>query len=125
MKEQSEIAKQELRERNRQYLVWEHLTRNQKEAAKRILAGNYGILQDAGWGFLDKFIIFLKTVGFLEVLNVDGEGYVRRMITVAQLLLTYQMKILMAKQPFQLINPQHYLLLLQSLNRSIVQFLTL
>ena len=94
-KEQSEIAKQELRERNRQYLAWQHLTRNQKEVAKRILDGNYEILQDAGWGFLDKFIIFLKTIGFLEVLNVDGEGYVRRMITVAKLLLTYQMKILL------------------------------
>lgn len=94
-KEQSEIAKQKLRERNRQYLAWQHLSRNQKEVAKRILDGNYEILQDAGWGFLDKFIIFLKTLGFLEVLNVDGEGYVRRMITISKLLMTYQMKILL------------------------------
>ncbi len=94
-KEQSEWAKQELRERNRQYLAWQHLTRNQKEVANRILAGKYEFLKDAGWGFLDKFIIFLKTIGFLEVLNVAGIGYVRRMITVSKLLLTYQVKILL------------------------------
>lgn len=94
-KEQGEMAKEKTRERNRQYLTWQHLSRNQKEVVKRILAGNYEILRDAGWGFLDKFIIFLKTIGFLEVLNVDGQGYVRRMITIAKLLLTYQMKILL------------------------------
>ena len=94
-KEQGEIAREELRGRNRQYLAWQHLTRNQKEVAKRILAGRYEFLKDAGWGFLDKFMIFLKTVKFLDVLNVAGEGYVRRMITVSKLLLTYQMKILL------------------------------
>ncbi len=93
--EQSEIAKQELRERNRQYLAWEHLSRNQKEVAKRILEGRYEFLKDGGWGFLDKFIIFLETIGFLRVLNVKGKGYQRRMITVSKLLLTYQMKILL------------------------------
>ncbi len=60
-KEQSELAKQKTKERNRRNLAWQHLSRNQKEVAKRILAGNYEILKDAGWGFLDKFIIFLKT----------------------------------------------------------------
>ncbi|MEW6558435.1 MAG: transposase, partial [Elusimicrobiota bacterium] len=94
-KAQGEKALQETREKNRQYLAWQHLTRNQKEVAKRILQGKYEFLKDAGWGFLDKFIIFLKTIGFLEVLNVAGVGYIRRMITVSKLLLTYQMKILL------------------------------
>ncbi|MCG2692927.1 transposase [Candidatus Parcubacteria bacterium] len=94
-KEQSEQAKVKTAEANRKYLAWEHLSRNQKEVAKRILAGNYELLKDSGWGFLDKFVIFLKTIGFLEVLNVDGEGYIRRMITVAKLLLTYQVKVLL------------------------------
>lgn len=94
-KEQSEIAKQELREKNRQYLAWQHLTRNQKEVANRILAGKYEFLKDGGWGFLDKFIIFLKTIGFLKILDVSGEGYERRMITISKLLMTYQMKILL------------------------------
>ena len=81
--------------RNREYLAWRHLTRDQKEVAKRILAGDYQSIDVGGWGFLDKFVIFLKTIGFLECLDVAGEGYVRRMITIAKLLLTYQIKILM------------------------------
>lgn len=82
--------------RNREYLAWRHLTRDQKEVAKRILAGDYQRAgTSGGWGFLDRFVIFLKAIGFLECLNVAGEGYVRRMITIAQLLLTYQVKILM------------------------------
>lgn len=81
--------------RNRPYLAWNHLTRNQKEVAQRIMAGNYRLVRHGGWGFLDKFLIFLKTVGFLECLDVAGEGYTRRMITVSKLLLTYQIKILM------------------------------
>ena len=82
--------------RNRRYIAWNHLTRNQQEVAKRIMAGDYRRIGAAGgWGFLDKFLIFLKTIGFLECLDVAGEGYARRMITIAKLLLTYQMKILM------------------------------
>jgi len=41
-------------------------------------------------------MIFLNTIGFLKVLEtVDGKGYVRRMIAVSKLLLTYQMKVLL------------------------------
>jgi hypothetical protein len=116
-KEQSEMAKEETREKNRQYLAWQHLTRNQQEVAKRILAGEYEHLQDAGWGFLDKFIIFLKTIGFLGVLDVDGEGYERKMITVAKLLMSYQMKVLlgissMNQVPDMLFNDTGLLMLL-------------
>lgn len=81
--------------RNRQYLAWRHLTRDQKEVARRIVAGNYQMIQHGGWGFLDKFLIFIKTIGFLECLDVAGEGYTRRMVTIAKLLLTYQIKVLM------------------------------
>ncbi|OGR80564.1 MAG: hypothetical protein A3I11_08740 [Elusimicrobia bacterium RIFCSPLOWO2_02_FULL_39_32] len=81
--------------KNRQYLAWRHLTRDQKEVAQRIVKGDYRMIQHGGWGFLDKFLIFIKTIGFLECLDVAGEGYARRMITIAKLLLTYQIKILM------------------------------
>lgn len=53
------------------------------------------MIRGAGWGFLDRFIIFLKTIGYLKVLDVDGKGYARKMITIAKLLLTYNVKILM------------------------------
>lgn len=93
--EQSVRSKEVARQKNRQYLAWEHLTRDQKEVAKRILAGRYEFLKDGGWGFLDKFVIFLKTIGFLGVLDIDGEGYKRRMITVTKLLMSYEMKVLL------------------------------
>jgi hypothetical protein len=82
--------------RNRDYLSWRHLTRNQKEVAQRIWKGDYQkIGPGGGWGFLDRFVVFMKTIGFLECLDVAGDGYVRRMITIAKLLLTYQVKILL------------------------------
>ena len=95
-KEQSELAREESRERHRQHLAWQYLSRNQKEVAEKILEGRYEFLKEAGWGFLDKFMIFLKTIGFLKVLeSVGGKGYVRRMIAISKLLLTYQMKVLL------------------------------
>mgnify|MGYP001593911973 CR=1 FL=1 len=125
-KEQSKWTKEITKEKNHKYLAWQHLDRNQKEVAKRVLAGNYELFQDAGWGFLDKFMIFLKTVKFLEVLNVAGEGYERRMITVAKLLLTYQVKILlglssMNQVPSALFNDTGLLLLLGFTARQIKQ----
>src|SRR3972149_7180651 len=60
--------------RNRPYLAWNHLTRDQKEVAKRIMAGDYRQIRHGGWGFLDKFLIFLKTIGFLQCLDVAGGG---------------------------------------------------
>ena len=92
--EQSELAKERSREKNRKYIEWQHLTRDQKEVAKRIIENNYEFLQGADWGFLDNFIIFLKEIGFLKVLDISGEGYERKMITIAKLLMTYNMKIL-------------------------------
>ena len=58
--------------KNCRYLAWNHLTRNQKEVAQRIMAGDYRRIGPAGWGFLDKFLIFIKTIGFLECLDVAG-----------------------------------------------------
>lgn len=81
--------------RNKKYIAWRHLTRNQQEVANRILEGKYHLVKGAGWGFLDNFLIFLKSINFLACLDVNGEGYVRRMVTIAKLLLTYNVKILM------------------------------
>jgi len=93
-KEQSE----EKQEDNLGRIRWHCLTRNQQEVAKKIIDGNYRFLKVAGWGFLDKFIIFLKSIGFLTVLDVDGKGYARKLITIGKLLLTYEVKILLGIQ---------------------------
>lgn len=81
--------------KNREYIAWNHLTQNQKEVAKRVMAGQYSLLKQGGWGFLDQFFIFLKTIGFWATLNIDGQGFQRRLITIAKLILTYDLKILL------------------------------
>lgn len=62
--------------------------------AKRLAHGEgCDYVHDRSWAFFDRFPIFLKEIGYLETLNLDGEGYARRMITIAELLLTYQGKV--------------------------------
>jgi hypothetical protein len=82
--------------RDRPYVAWKHLTRNQKEVAKRLAHGEgCDYVHDGSWGFFDRFMIFLKGVNYLATLDLDGQGYARKMITIAKLLLTYQARILM------------------------------
>lgn len=94
--------------RERKYIAWRYLTRNQKEVARRLAHGEgCDFVHDGSWGFFDRFMIFLRGVNYLATLNLNGDGYARRMITVAKLLLTYQARILlgidsMNKVPFLL-----------------------
>jgi len=82
--------------RKREYTAWRHLTRNQKEVARRMAHGERcDYIHDGSWGFFDRFMIFLKGVNYLATLDVDGEGYARKMITIAKLLLTYQARVLL------------------------------
>lgn len=82
--------------RERRYAAWKHLTRNQKEVARRLAhGGGCDYVHDGSWGFFDRFMIFLKGINYLTTLNLDGEGYARRMITIAKLLLTYQARVLL------------------------------
>ena len=77
---------------------WKGYTRNQQEVAKRIGAGDYEIITGTGWGFLDRFFIFLFSIGFFSSLEVEGSGFERIMIPLAQLFVTYEMKILLGIQ---------------------------
>ncbi len=89
-------AKRKQESHERKYTAWKHLTRNQKEVARRMAHGERcDYVHDGSWGFFDRFMIFLKGINYLATLNLDGEGYARRMITVAKLLLTYQARILL------------------------------
>jgi len=82
--------------REHPYMVWKHLTRNQKEVAKRLAHGDgCDYVHDGSWGFFDRFMIFLKGVKYLATLDLDGEGYSRKMVTLAKLLLTYQTRVLL------------------------------
>src|SRR4030042_3648526 len=70
--------------RERRYTAWKHLTRNQKEVARRLAHGKGGdYVHDGSWGFFDRFLVFLKGIVYLTTLNLDGEGYARGGSTLA------------------------------------------
>jgi hypothetical protein len=70
-------------------------TRNQKEVVKRLLAGEVNMVGGTGWSFVEPFLAFLGEIGFYEVIQVDGERFVRKMMAVSLLILTYEVKILL------------------------------
>lgn len=70
-------------------------TRNQKEVARRLLAGEVNMVGGTGWSFVEPFLAFLGEIGFYEVIQVDGEGFIRKMMAVSLLILTYEVKVLL------------------------------
>lgn len=70
-------------------------TRNQKEVAKRLLAGEVNMVGGTGWSFVEPFLAFLGEIGFYEVIRIDGERFVRKMMAVSLLILTYEVKVLL------------------------------
>jgi len=70
-------------------------TRSQKEVAKRLLAGEVSMVGGTGWSFVEPFLAFLGEVGFYEVLQIDGERFIRKMMAVSLLILTYEVKVLL------------------------------
>lgn len=70
-------------------------TRNQHEVAKRLLAGEVAMVGGTGWSFVEPFLAFLGEVGFFDLLHVDGEKFVRKMMELSLLLLTYEVKVLL------------------------------
>lgn len=69
-------------------------TRNQKEVAKRLLAGEVSMVGGTGWSFVEPFLAFLGEIGFYEVIQVDGKRFIRKMMAVSLLILTYEVKVL-------------------------------
>jgi hypothetical protein len=77
---------------------WKGYSRDQQEVGKRIGAGDYEMITGTGWGFLDRFFIFLFSIGFFSSLEVEGSGFERIMVPLAKLFMTYEMKILLGIQ---------------------------
>ena len=48
-----------------------------------------------GWSFVEPFLAFLGEIGFYEVIQVEGERFVRKMMAVSLLILTYEVKVLL------------------------------
>jgi len=70
-------------------------TRNQKEVARRLLAGEVNMVGGTGWSFVEPFLAFLGVIGFYEVIQIDGERFIRKMMAVSLLILTYEVKVLL------------------------------
>jgi len=70
-------------------------TRNQKEVARRLLAGEVSMVGGTGWSFVEPFLAFLGEMGFYELIQIDGERFVRKMMAVSLLILTYEVKVLL------------------------------
>ena len=91
-------AKRERRQRTRKgrrYQAWRHLTRDQHEVARRLVAGHIDLVTISGWGFVSSFLAFLDELEFFAVLDLEGKGFHRVLIPIARLVLTYQLKILL------------------------------
>jgi len=63
--------------------------------ARRLSAGQVDLVTLTGWGFVAGFLAFLDKLAYHVLLDLDGQGFVRVMIPIARLILTYQLKILL------------------------------
>ena len=71
------------------------LRRNQDGMAKKLLAGEVPLVCATAWGFVEGLLGFMETIGFWEVLDIEGEGFERKLVSVCQLLATYELKVLL------------------------------
>lgn len=67
-------------------------TRDQTEVARRLLAGEVSMVGGTGWSFVEPFLAFLGELGFYELIQIDGERFMRKMMAVSLLILTYEVK---------------------------------
>lgn len=63
--------------------------------APRLTAGQLDLVTLSGWGCVGQFLAFLEELRFLALLDIAGTGFKRVLIPMAQLLLTYHLKILL------------------------------
>lgn len=92
---QVKLEKQRRKRKGKKYDPRRYLTRNQKEVAKRILDGQVTMVTSVSWAFFERFLVFLYELGFFGVIQVDGAYFYRKMISVALLIMTYEVKVLL------------------------------
>jgi len=81
------------RQRGR-YSPFKQLTRNQQAVASKLIDGEVTMLSHAGWGFAERFLVFMNELGVFELLSVEGKRFYRQMFDIALLLVTYEIKTL-------------------------------
>jgi Transposase DDE domain len=81
--------------REQRYQPGRRLTHDQQAVAQRLTAGRIDLVTVSGWGFVAPFLAFLDRVGYCALLDLEGQGFVRVMIPIARLVLTYHLKVLL------------------------------
>ena len=76
-------------------LNWKFYERNDRKVARLVREGSLETITGTGWGFLDRFFSFLSQIGFLKIIDVEGNGYKRILIPLVRLVTTYSVKILL------------------------------
>lgn len=94
-KERQVKQQRKAKPRKCKYNPFKHLSRNQTEVAKRLIDGEITMLSHGGWGFVERFLVFLNELGMYEVLGVDGKQFYRKMFNLGLLLVTYEIKVLL------------------------------
>ena len=89
------VERKRQKRKEKAYNPRRYLTRNQKEVAKRLIDGEVTMISSAGWGFVERFLVFLNELGIFELLEVDGARFYRKMINVGLFIITYEIKILL------------------------------
>jgi hypothetical protein len=88
-------ARHRQKRRPARYQPWRRLTRDQQAVAQRLTAGQIDLVTVSGWGFVAPFLACLDLVGYCALLDLEGQGFVRVMIPIARVLLTYHLKVLL------------------------------
>lgn len=91
----AKLARQKRRRAPATYHPGRSLTRDQRAVAQRLTAGQLDLVTVSGWGCVGQFLAFLEELQFLALLDIAGTGFKRVLIPIAQLLLTYHLKILL------------------------------
>ena len=88
-------ARHQQRREQASYQPWRYLTRDQQAVAARLTAGQLDLVTVSGWGCVGHFLAFLEELQVMALLDMEGRGFKRVLIPLAQLLITYQLKILL------------------------------
>lgn len=88
-------TKQERRRRRQNRKMPGLLRRNQVHIAKQLMAGEVPLVCATAWGYVDQLLTFMHLIGFFTVLDIDGQRFERKIVSVCQLLATYELKIIL------------------------------
>jgi len=99
-------VKQERRRKRKSKKGAVPLRRNQNYIAKKLMAGKVPLVCATAWGYVDQLLSFMHELGFFRVLDIDGDGFERKMVSVCQLLATYELKVILGIVSINQVGPK-------------------